>query len=139
MSGDECLKALYNQSVISQTKGWLPFDSELIPPALWATGGLAVVNGKLPLSLPSPRASDPACLEVARVYIAFAKVYELPSEGLQKRRANLRVTLVFLFFLTAVGRFVAFTENDKTTISFFFNFFNYASCRASAAMKQDRS
>ena len=28
--------------------------------ALWATGGLAAVPGKLPLSLPSPRASNPA-------------------------------------------------------------------------------
>ena len=43
------------------------------------------------------------------------------------------------FFLTPVGRFVAFTENDKTVFLFFFNFFNSAACRASAPMKHDRS
>ena len=37
-------------------------DHHYVPPALWATGGLAVVTSKLPLSLPSPRASDPAPL-----------------------------------------------------------------------------
>ena len=50
-----------------------------IPPAPWATDGLEVVATKLPLYLPSPRALDPARLEVALAHIAFAKVYELPS------------------------------------------------------------
>ena len=59
-----------------------------IPPAPWATGGLGVVTGKLPLTLPSPRALDPAGLDHSRVHIAFAKVYELPSESLQKCDAN---------------------------------------------------
>ena len=62
-----------------------------IPPAPWATGGLGVLTGKIPLSLPSPRALDPVGLEVARAHIGFAKVYELPSESLQKCDANLRV------------------------------------------------
>ena len=55
-----------------------------IPPALWATGGLGVVTGKLPLSLPPPRALDPAGLDHSRIYIAFSKVYKLPSESLQQ-------------------------------------------------------
>ena len=55
-----------------------------IPPDLWATGGLAVVTGKLPLSLPSPRALDPAGLDHSRVYITFSKAYKTPSESLQK-------------------------------------------------------
>ena len=59
-----------------------------IPPTLWATGGLDVVSIKLPLSLPSPRASDPAPLEVPRANIAFAKQYELLSERLQKCTAD---------------------------------------------------
>ena len=58
-----------------------------IPPALWATGGLEGVTGKLPLSLPSPRALDPG-LDQSRVYIVFAKVYELPSDSLQKCGAH---------------------------------------------------
>ena len=33
-------------------------------------GGLEVVPSKLPLSLPSPRALDPAPLEVSRVHIS---------------------------------------------------------------------
>ena len=59
-----------------------------IPPALWATGGLEVVTGKLPLSLPSPRALDPARLDRSRVYITFSKAYKTPSESLQKCGAN---------------------------------------------------
>ena len=34
-----------------------------ISPALWAAGGLGVVSIKLPLSLPSPRASNPEVLD----------------------------------------------------------------------------
>ena len=64
--------------------------------APWATGGLAVVIGKLPLSLPSPRALDPAGLDHSRVHIAFAKVYELPSESLQKCNATSRPLLFCL-------------------------------------------
>ena len=70
-----------------------------IPPALWATGGLGIVTGKLPLSLPSPRALDPAGLEVARAHIAFTKVYELPSDSLQKCSAKWAI----LFFVWASG------------------------------------
>ena len=39
---------------------------------------------------------------------------ELPSESLQKRNPVAPFPFDFLFFLTPVGRFVAFTENDKT-------------------------
>ena len=45
-------------------------------------------TGKLPLSLPSPRACDPAPLEDSQVYIAFSKAYKRPSEMLQKYSAN---------------------------------------------------
>ena len=58
--------------------------SSLFPPALWATGSLEVVTGKLPLSLPSPWASDPAGLDHPRLYIAFSKAYKTPGESLQK-------------------------------------------------------
>ena len=84
-----------------------PLWSGQIPPALWATGGLEVVNGKLPLSLPSLRASDLAGLEVARAHIAFSKVYELPSESLQKCDANWRVP----FFVWASG-----TKSTRNTV-----------------------
>ena len=47
--------------------------SQLIPPALWATRGLGVVSIKLPLYLPSPRAFDPAELQVVQAYIVFSK------------------------------------------------------------------
>ena len=50
------LEAKVHNQLLSGPKG-------LIPPALWATGGLGLLTGKLPLSLPSPRASDPAGLE----------------------------------------------------------------------------
>ena len=56
----------------------------VIPPALWATGGLGIVTGKLPLSLPSPRALDPVGLDRSRVHITFSKAYKTPSESLQK-------------------------------------------------------
>ena len=52
-----------------------------IPPARWATGGLAVLPGKLPLTLLSARALDQAPLEVSRAHIASAKVYELNREA----------------------------------------------------------
>ena len=48
-----------------------------IPAALWATGGVAIVPGKLPLRLASLRALDPACLDLSRVHIGFGKVYLL--------------------------------------------------------------
>ena len=52
-------------------------------------GGLGVVLVNQPLSLPSPRASDPVPLEVSRANIVFAKVYdELSSESLQKCAGN---------------------------------------------------
>ena len=98
-----------------------------IPPVLWATDGLAVITGKLPLSLPSPRALDPAGLEVARGHIAFAKVYELPSESLQKCDANLRVP----FFVWASGtktiqnavRGVTRENQAHTDLTFLLNYF----------------
>ena len=64
-----------------------------IPPAPWATSGLEVVPGKLPLSQPSPRASDPAGLDQSRAHIAFAKVYQLPSEIIQKFNPNLAISM----------------------------------------------
>ena len=67
---------------------WLSTPETDIPPAPWATGGLEVVASKLPPSLPSPRALDPAGLDHSRSHIAFAKVYELQSESLQKCDPN---------------------------------------------------
>ena len=66
-----------------------------------------------PLLVPSPRASDPAPLEVSRANIAFAKCYKLPSESLQKRNAVRPGPPVFLYFLTLAGRFVGSGENDE--------------------------
>jgi len=69
--------------------------------------------------------------------IAFANPYETPSGGLQKYESVApSPLLVFLFFLTPVGRFVAFTENDKTVFFDFFNFFNSAACRALAPINK---
>ena len=47
------------------------------PTSPWATGGLEVVTGKLPLSLPSPRALDPAPLEqcILRKKITTSALY----------------------------------------------------------------
>ena len=101
-------KTLYRRVRHQGSKGYLEIRS-----ALWATGGLEVVSIKLPLSLPSPRASNPAGLDRSRANIAFANPYELPSESLQKCGRVGPDPLGFLFFLTPVGRFVAFTENDK--------------------------
>jgi hypothetical protein len=103
---------------------------------LGSGGGLAVVQSNQPLSLPSPRASDPADLDHSRANIVFANPYDLPSESLQKYKAVEPDPLDFLFFLTPVGRFVAFTENDKTHFFIFFNFFNPAACRALAPLKK---
>ena len=85
------------------------------------------------LSLPSPRASDPAPLDHSRANIAFTRPYKSPSESLQKRNAVTPGLPVFLYFLTLAGRFVGLGENDKTHFSFIFHFFNYASGRASPA------
>ena len=54
--------------------------SLIIPPALWATGGLAIVSIQLPLSLPSPRASDPAGLDDSRVYIILPTLQKAQRE-----------------------------------------------------------
>ena len=59
--------------------------------------GFVVVSIKIPLSLPSPRASDPAGLEVARAYVVFSKPYKTPSESLQKCNAN-EVILFLSYF-----------------------------------------
>ena len=56
------------------------FETQYMPPALWATGGLEVVTGKLPLTLPSPRALDPGRLDRLRVYIGFSQAYETQRE-----------------------------------------------------------
>ena len=112
--------------------------STQIPPALWATGGLAIATGKLPLSLPSPRALDPARPDHSRVHIGFARVYELPGESLQKCNAKLSFNVVLFFLLTAVGRVVAFTKTDKTTVSFF-QFFQIRLLPGIGPMKHDRS
>ena len=55
-----------------------------IPTTLWASGGLQGGANTLPLSIYFPRASDPARLEVSRVYISFSKPYNTPSESLHK-------------------------------------------------------
>ena len=59
-----------------------------IPPALWATGGLEVVSIKLPLSLLSPRGSEPVPLEVARAHIVFSRVYKTPNGNLKTQSGN---------------------------------------------------
>ena len=66
-----------------------------VPPALWATGGLEVVSIKLPLFLPSPRASNPARPDRVRVYI-FLQTSETPSESSTTSNAK-RVILLFSF------------------------------------------
>ena len=81
---------------------------------------VSIKSIKLPLSLPSPRASDPARLEVARANIAFTKDYKSPSESLQKRGAVTPSLPVFLYFLTLAWRFVGLGENDKQFSFFLF-------------------
>ena len=89
-------------------------------------GDREVVTGKLPLSLPFPRALDPARLEVARAYIPFSKAYKTPSKSLQKYKANLRV----FFFFYAFGKItIQNTQREptkhnqaNTDFTCFFNF-----------------
>ena len=95
-----------------------------IPPALWATGGLEVVPGKLPLPLPSPRASDPAPLYLLRANIVFANPDDLPSEWLQKSDYVEPDPLLFHFCWYSRRAFVVCTENDKTQFLVFYNCFN---------------
>ena len=45
-------------------------------------------TGKLPLSLPSPRASDPVGLDRSRVYIFRSETWETPNENSNKCDAN---------------------------------------------------
>ena len=77
-------------------------ETSSIPPALWASCGLEIVSIKLPLSLPSPQAFDPATLGVARAYITFSKPNKTLSESLQKYRAN----RIFLFSIFCFLRFL---------------------------------
>ena len=74
-----------------------------IPPPVWASGGLEVVPIKLPLSLPSPRASDPVGLDHSGGFITFAKPHKTLSESLQKREPDRhRPSCVLHFFFAVV-------------------------------------
>ena len=69
---NDILPQISPNKIIEQTSLNNYKNDQNIPPALWATGGLAVMTNKLPLSLPSPRALDPAPLDHPRVYITFS-------------------------------------------------------------------
>ena len=60
----------------------------IYPTSPLGDSGLEIVSIKSPLSLPSPRAFDPAGLGVVQVYIGFSKPYRMPSESFQKCNAN---------------------------------------------------
>ena len=105
-------------------------------PALWATGGLAIVTNTLAFSLPSPRAFDLTGLddpEAIRTHTATATATSRQAERTSERSKNLSHTERFpLMGCWGIAKcFVGSGENDKTQISFIFYLFNYASGRAS--------
>ena len=67
--------------------------------APWATSGLKIVTGKIPLPLPSLRDADHAGLEVSRAKRFSLKSMSNPGGGLQRGSAN----YVIEFFNRASG------------------------------------
>ena len=80
-----------------------------IPPTLWAKGSLekfSIEISSSPILLPDLRSGGLGS-------VVFTKPYKTLSESLQKRNVGAPFPLVFLLFLTLVGRFLGLGENDK--------------------------
>lgn len=101
-----------------------------IPPPFWAKGGLWIIYITLHHSLPSPRASDPAGLEVMRAYIVFSKSRKRPTRTPTGAKLINTSCLFFMFVATLpCGTLIVFLLVFR-----FFQFCSYALCRPSPAI-----